>query len=230
MSYPEKTTQQKDGELNKLVTNNYSQGIRRSRFPRAQPNISVSSGIARMRRLSGHFTSINSNSQASPSSHNESDVNDNGLILGESLKINDNLSSSFKEKSTPSNLSRPVTPKPSTPKQNLSTLLNEENFSNNNNIASLNNSLNLNQHYNNIHLKQYINHQNNITSQHENRSFILPITSPIQPQTPTFFQNTPCGSIYNPKFSSEHIMNIIKHKALQKLKKIETEVIQFNLI
>jgi hypothetical protein len=33
---------------------------RRSRFPRAQPNITVSSGIARIRRLSGHFSSINS--------------------------------------------------------------------------------------------------------------------------------------------------------------------------
>ena len=46
----------------------------------------------------------------------------------------------------------------------------------------------------------------------------------LQPQTPTMFHNTPCGSVYNPQFSKEHIMNIIKHKALQKLKKIESEV------
>jgi hypothetical protein len=87
--------------------------------------------------------------------------------------------------------------------------------------------LNLNQQPNNVPFKQYINHQNHVTYHQitDNRSFILPITSPIQPQTPTLFQNTPCGSIYNPKFTNEHIMNIIKHKALQKLKKIETEVI-----
>ena len=51
-----------------------------------------------------------------------------------------------------------------------------------------------------------------------------------QPQTPTMFHNTPCGSVYNPQFSKEHIMNIIKHKALQKLKKIESEVSLFRLI
>ena len=45
-----------------------------------------------------------------------------------------------------------------------------------------------------------------------------------QPHTPTMFPITPCGSVYNPQFSKEHIMNIIKHKALQKLKKIESEV------
>ena len=32
------------------------------------------------------------------------------------------------------------------------------------------------------------------------------------------------ASVYNAKFSNEHIMNIIKHKTLQKLKKIESEV------
>ena len=45
-----------------------------------------------------------------------------------------------------------------------------------------------------------------------------------QPHTPTMFPITPCGSVYNPQFSKERIMNIIKHKALQKLKKIESEV------
>jgi hypothetical protein len=47
--------------------------------------------------------------------------------------------------------------------------------------------------------------------------------SPMEPQTPTLFQNTPCGSVYNPKFSSEHIMNTIKLRAMLKLKKIESE-------
>ena len=44
------------------------------------------------------------------------------------------------------------------------------------------------------------------------------------------FHNTPCGSVYNPQFSKEHIMNIIKHKALQKLKKIESEVSKFSYL
>jgi hypothetical protein len=47
-----------------------------------------------------------------------------------------------------------------------------------------------------------------------------PATTHILQQQPT----TPGGSIYNPKFSAEHIMNIIKYKALQKLKKIESDV------
>jgi hypothetical protein len=47
--------------------------------------------------------------------------------------------------------------------------------------------------------------------------------SPMEPQTPTLFQNTPCGSVYNPKFSSEQIMNTIKLRAMIKLKKIESE-------
>ena len=34
------------------------------------------------------------------------------------------------------------------------------------------------------------------------------------------------ASVYNAKFSNEHIMNIIKHKTLQKLKKIESDVRQ----
>jgi hypothetical protein len=68
-------------QLNKPVSNNLSLGIRRSRFPRAQPNIAISSGMARMRRLSGHYTSINSVSQASPSNHNECEISDNNSVF-----------------------------------------------------------------------------------------------------------------------------------------------------
>ncbi len=34
----------------------------RSRFPKAMPNVAISSGIARIRRLSGHYSSPNSSS------------------------------------------------------------------------------------------------------------------------------------------------------------------------
>lgn len=51
---------------------------------------------------------------------------------------------------------------------------------------------------------------------------------PMSPATPNF--GGPCtpgpimpASVYNAKFSNEHIMNIIKHKTLQKLKKIESD-------
>ena len=37
----------------------------RSRFPKAQPNIAISSGIARIRRLSGHYSSPTSSSISS---------------------------------------------------------------------------------------------------------------------------------------------------------------------
>lgn len=38
--------------------------------------------------------------------------------------------------------------------------------------------------------------------------------------------STPGGTEYNPMFTNEHIMNIIKHKSLQKLKKIEAECLK----
>ena len=49
-------------DQNKTSSNENSSTIinRRSRFPRAQPNVTVSSGLARIRRLSGHFSTINS--------------------------------------------------------------------------------------------------------------------------------------------------------------------------
>ena len=37
----------------------------RSRFPKAQPNLAISSGIARIRRLSGHYSSPTSSSISS---------------------------------------------------------------------------------------------------------------------------------------------------------------------
>ncbi len=84
-----------------------------------------------------------------------------------------------------------------------------------------------------IGLKQFINSSNNNAINNKiNSPYATSISSLSshfyhQPQTPTMFHNTPCGSVYNPQFSKEHIMNIIKHKALQKLKKIESEVSKF---
>ena len=81
-----------------------------------------------------------------------------------------------------------------------------------------------------IGLKQFIhttnsnNINNKINSPYSTSILSLSSHLYLQPQTPTLFHNTPCGSVYNPQFSKEHIMNIIKHKALQKLKKIESEV------
>jgi hypothetical protein len=46
------------------------------------------------------------------------------------------------------------------------------------------------------------------------------IISISQPATPY----TPIGSVYNTKFPKEQIKNVIKHLAMQKLKKIESEV------
>ena len=62
------------------VSQNAAPARIRSRFPKAQPNLAISSGIARIRRLSGHYSSPTSNSSvtthlaaaaAAATTHNE---------------------------------------------------------------------------------------------------------------------------------------------------------------
>lgn len=62
-----------------------------------------------------------------------------------------------------------------------------------------------------ITFRQYISYQASIGNAN------LQLTQ--SPATPILPPQTPGGSLYNPKFTNEHIMNIIKYKALQKLKK-----------
>ena len=77
-----------------------------------------------------------------------------------------------------------------------------------------------------LSFKQYINYQASLQQSQAN----------VTPMSPGISNNMPCtpgggdGTAYNPQFSNEHIMNIIKHKSLQKLKKIEAQVMRVFLL
>ena len=72
-------------------------------------------------------------------------------------------------------------------------------------------------------IRQYISYQSNVLQKQSNVSLVPLSPSVSMPPTPGLMPCTPGGTEYNPRFSNEHIMNIIKHKSLQKLKKIEAE-------
>ncbi len=70
-----------------------------------------------------------------------------------------------------------------------------------------------------LSFRQYINYQASLQQSQAN----------VTPVSIGMLNHMPCaagvgGNAYNPQFSNEHIMNIIKHKSLQKLKKIEAQV------
>lgn len=152
-------------------SNSNGQTIRvRSRFPKAQPNLAISSGIARIRRLSGHYSTTTTSTIITP---NQDQVD-----------------------STPNEFNDD-TPLPSS--------------------SSLLKSPLKSSHIEGSNFRQFLNNNNNSPLIHHHHHQYL------QPQTPTMFHSSPHGSVYNPQFSKEHIMNIIKHKALQKLKQIESQ-------
>lgn len=158
------------------ATNSTAQPIIRirSRFPKATPNIAISSGIARIRRLSGHFQDDNINNERTP----------------------------------------PMTPS-ITHLSIMSPLVNENSNGTLTRLQSLTKSPG-----NKIITDEYLSNPSTPIAFRLSGIASVPMSPAIHLlQPPT----TPGGSIYNQKFSTEHIMNIIKYKALQKLKKIESD-------
>jgi hypothetical protein len=152
----------------------------RSRFPKAQPNIGPSSGINRIRRLSGHFNN-NENVAIQTPVTDEQDNRNKIEVL------------------------EPPPPPPSTlppvvvvevEKKKEEKIVEDELVS---------------------------------TATDSTTLILIDDISATTTTTTTSTQNEDHNQSiqlnnYNPRFSKEHIMNIIKFKALQKLKKIESDV------
>lgn len=195
----------------------------RSRFPKAQPNIALSSGLARIRRLSGHYGQA-VESDAAP-------VVDSRPVAAPTPPPS---------APPPAPPTPPVSHTPPPPPQSQQ-------------VAATSLSLNTQQLIESVLSPSRPGHGHYETSlgvsldlansksplkSASNQTFRQFINSPLvmsQPPTPLNVTysisnpHTPGGSLYKPKFTKEHIMNIIKHKAMQKLKKNESEVFIISL-
>ena len=164
-----------------------------------------------------------SRSPSAPKSPGPIDFNENNMR--ETL-----LNTQFNRES--SVISKPKSPgydltKPRTPLSSLNSPVIHDEFinPNNNNNNSPLNIVQSNQSISTLSFRQFINYQANVLQQQSTVSLapLSPSVAYDQPPTPNKMPSTPGGTEYNPMFSNEHIMNIIKHKSLQKLKKIEAE-------
>lgn len=199
----------------------------RSRFPKAQPNIGISSGINRIRRLSGHYNendkpdevvSLEKSDQLQRSNSIANNRNRNSTKLA-----NADLNEKIVESQSP--LPLPI--------------LNDSNGFEEKSINS-NKMLVEQEEKEEVEKKiivetvqaaaaaalLLIEDVESITTTND-RLLLNDLNEQQHPQEQELNQQLPSQQSinnYNPRFSKEHIMNIIKFKALQKLKKIESDV------
>lgn len=185
----------------------------RSRFPKAQPNITMSSGMARIRRLSGHHTSIEQAVAAVAPGTPPPPPADSVHLLSPHV-----ASGEHNHHHHQSPLSSHVILSPAPPGTPPLIVRQASTF------------------------RQFVlgarspaaTPQPPFSPLHVVNSLLPPtaISSASGPshQTPTpllsslSLMDTSAASTYKPQFSKEHIMNIIKYKAMQKLKKDESNV------
>jgi hypothetical protein len=181
----------------------------RNRFPKPQPNIGASSGLERNRRLSGHYHSTEPAPPTSTSSSIATTSTSVTTTAGEHLR-------------TP-----PLTPQPAVnatidPLSQIHSPMRHRTLSSTLVSAAIASpapsDMILVQQQSSTSLtgvsfKQYILGQSSPAT-------YTALTSMSQPATPY----TPVPSVYNTRFPKEQIKNVIKHLAMQKLKKIESEV------
>jgi hypothetical protein len=184
----------------------------RSRFPKAQPNIALSSGLARIRRLSGHFqpepTDVVALEKPAPVATPPPQSSASPLpppIISTSTQnlIESVLSPSIQRRTS---VSTPV-PASADDIENVNLSLASGSPSMGKSLASPLRTQTF---------RQFLNSPASVV-----HNFSQP-TTPLIASVAT--PHTPGGSLYKPKFSKEHINNIIKFKAMQKLKKNESEV------
>jgi len=145
----------------------------RSRFPKAQPNIGPSSGINRIRRLSGQFNNNNNEIQTPVIDEQE---NRNKIEVLE-----------------------PPPPPPPPP------------------VVVV------------VEVEKKKEEDELVSTATDSTTLILIDDISTTTQNEDDNQSIQINN-YNPRFSKEHIMNIIKFKALQKLKKIESDVRDENFL
>lgn len=224
--------------------------LRRSKFPRATPILtSHSTGIARIRRLSGHFSNNDSETATcSGSTANSLNVEiavrstppSTPLIHYQhhhlqqqqqqhqmSPLVIHNENSNGSQHSMPAFTRLQSIIKSPGSSHAVSPLISKLNLTNGSHDSPDHYLINSNPStpipQSSMSFRQYLTAAAASASSNMSGGFnsvpMSPVTTHILQQQPT----TPGGSIYNPKFSAEHIMNIIKYKALQKLKKIESD-------
>ena len=155
----------------------------RSRFPKAQPNIGLSSGINRIRRLSGHYNE-NEKPDEVVSSEKTNDLqrqNSNSRRSGLAATGNENAN----QKIVVEEVAAIVV-------EEKSKILDAE-----------------------VVVDEKVEEK---IIENDSEFMVK------EDQTTLLLSTLQQNSNYNPRFTKEHIMNIIKFKALQKLKKIESDV------
>jgi hypothetical protein len=187
----------------------------RSRFPKAQPNIAVSSGIARIRRISGHFATIASAGHVG------------ALETADAANTSLTAASSGSVDRTP-----PLTPSASHVHSHFALFASPAS----NKQQAVSNTVASSEPSPSPRLDSRASTPGPLQQPPTNENVVVVVdtheqrfsTPPQSAGTPfaLIAPNTPGGSFYNQRFSNEHIMNIIKHKALQKLKKIESDALK----
>jgi hypothetical protein len=187
---------------------NSQQSVRfRTRFPKPQPNIGASSGLERNRRLSGHYHSSGSISESTatldhlrtpPVTPQTVDPYGSHAAAASPYRFMDQIPS-------PKVIGSEMAMSPMRRTISSSVYHHAD-------ATILNNQTNSN-------YKQFIitNHSSGHMVTHSPAQQIVSFSQPATPYTPI-------GSVYNARFPKEQIKNVIKHLAMQKLKKIESEV------
>lgn len=218
MSEPDPSTPSDSSSSAATAAASANKGTRivRSRFPRAQPNIALSSGIARIRRLSGHFTDQGGDQPPPVPSTPPPSQSIASLVAAASPTVAGSpLPQPLQQHLVESVLLSPRAPTPGLAAESASSP----------SILS------------DAAVRSPYSRQPSTF-----RQFVLSgggsgAPSPAPPSSVqslyAYQQPATPGSVapaYKPKFSKEHVMNIIKYKAMQKLKKNESEVYCFLVI
>ena len=189
----------------------------RNRFPRAQPNIGSSSGLERIRRLSGHYP--DSTTSAEHHHHQQQQHQTTTDIYGST-----SVASPFRL------ADQILSPKPATTtfyhSLDTSPLKRANSTTHMDSISILNSQINAST----TSFKQFISNHSSSASQNATSAFSLhspavhsvsgTISQPATPYTPLH------SVVYDTKFPKEQIKNVIKYIAMQKLKKIESETLK----
>lgn len=166
----------------------------RSRFPKAQPNLAVSTGLARIRKISGHFSEPENHADTQPPqspvpSQTTRQLVDS-VLSPKPISNEEDVSKSPMKKVDESHLI------PGSPNLTFRQLINNQSVTSSP-----------------VHLIHSISHPGTP----------LILSTSLQNGTVPVAAYLSNAQVYNPQFSKEHIMNIIKYKAMQKLKKIESD-------